>query len=74
MTGDQPFAEVRRTTEVLIKIQSGECPMRPIGEEVRARGLDDILWRILLRCWAKNPEDRPDLYQIIQDLPPNFTL
>ena len=74
MTGEQPFAEVRRTTEVLIKLQRGERPKRPVGAEFKARGLDDKLWNILLLCWSNNPDDRPTMAQIIQGLPASFTL
>ncbi|KAL5528090.1 hypothetical protein ACEPAF_7226 [Sanghuangporus sanghuang] len=69
MTGQAPFSHIRRTPEVLIKMQQGERPRRPEGPEIVERGLDDKLWDLLTRCWAADPEQRPSIQEVINELP-----
>lgn len=69
MTGQPPFSHIRRTPEVLIKMQQGERPCRPEGQEIVERGLDDNLWNLLTRCWAAEPEKRPTIHEVLDELP-----
>ena len=68
LTGEQPFATVKRTTEVLIKMQEGQRPERPKDPEVFTRGLDDNLWKLLHDCWAHEASDRPTIEEVIARL------
>ena len=69
MTGEPPFKKVKRTPEVLIRMQQGERPSRPEGQEIIDRGLDDNLWDLLTRCWDAFPENRPTIHQVLAELP-----
>ncbi|KAH8119605.1 kinase-like protein [Phellopilus nigrolimitatus] len=69
MTGQRPFSHIKRTPEVLIRVQSGERPLRPTEPEVLERGLDGSMWNLLTRCWDANPEKRPTIHQILEELP-----
>jgi len=70
MTGEHPFSHIRRTPEVLIRMQQGERPRRPVGDVYVQRGLDDKLWNLLTRCWVSEPEQRPNIHQVLEELPP----
>ncbi|KAL5500981.1 hypothetical protein ACEPAH_9368 [Sanghuangporus vaninii] len=69
MTGQPPCSHIKRNPEVLIKMQQGERPLRPTSTEVIERGLDDKLWKILTRCWAAEPGERPTIHEVIAELP-----
>lgn len=69
ITGQPPFSHIKRTPEVLIKMQIGERPRRPQGEEMVQRGMDDKLWNLLCRCWVEDPEQRPTIHEVIEELP-----
>ena len=69
MTGSEPFANIKRQPEVLMRMLRGERPVRPTDPEVVARGLDDKMWGILERCWAHAPEDRPTIEEVLAELP-----
>ncbi|EJD03397.1 kinase-like protein [Fomitiporia mediterranea MF3/22] len=68
MTGKEPFLHIRRTPEVLIKMQQGERPRKPEGPEIIQRGLDDKLWDLLTRCWVEDPAARPSIHEVIAEL------
>jgi len=68
MTGKSPFAETRRTTEVIIKVREGKRPARPTEVEVGERGLDDKLWGLLVRCWDAKPANRPTIDEVLANL------
>ncbi|TDL26204.1 kinase-like protein [Rickenella mellea] len=72
ITGEQPFSNIRRTPEVLIKMQNKERPIRPYGPNapmMAARGLDDNMWDLLNQCWTHEPENRPTIERILAQLP-----
>lgn len=69
MTGQPPFSHIKRTPEVLIKMQQGERPRRPESPEIIERGLDDNLWDLLTRCWVEDPAARPSIHEVIAELP-----
>ncbi|KLO11001.1 kinase-like protein [Schizopora paradoxa] len=68
MTGQVPFNQTRRTTSVLIAATDGLRPERPTDPAVEARGLDDRLWDLMNRCWAQEPEDRPSIKEVNDEL------
>ncbi|KAG7445880.1 kinase-like protein [Guyanagaster necrorhizus] len=65
LTHQQPYREIKHTTEVVIKSSGGTHPIRPMEQEIVARGLDDILWRLLISCWTRTPTDRPSIQSIL---------
>lgn len=70
MTGEYPFTEIRRKSEVIIRVAQGKRPLRPVGDDYVQRGLDDKLWALLQRCWVSEPEKRPNIHQVLEELPP----
>jgi len=58
ITGEAPYAEVRRTTEVLFNMQKGLRPTRPLGDKYVERGLTDRMWELIQLAWAQEPQDR----------------
>ena len=46
----------------------GERPQRPLDPAVTKRGLDDALWDLLERCWAQDPDARPDIFKVKDEL------
>ena len=65
LSGQVPFAPFGRYI-VMRKIMDGEHPQRPGG----AAGVHftDDLWRMLNRCWATRPEDRPSVPIVLECL------
>ena len=65
LSGQVPFAPFGRYT-VMRKVMDGEHPERPEG----AAGMQftDDLWRMLNRCWATRPEDRPSVLDVLECL------
>ena len=68
MTGEHPFSHIKRTPEVLIRMQQGDRPRRPTDPEIAARGLDDNLWRLLEQCWQEDPTVRPKIEEVLSRL------
>ena len=68
MTGEHPFSHIKRTPEVLIRMQQGDRPRRPTDPEIAARGLDDNLWRLLEQCWQEDPAVRPKIEEVLSRL------
>ena len=65
LSGYVPFASFGRYV-VVRKVMDGERPQRPRGVE-GARFTKD-LWRMLNRCWATRPEDRPSVSAVLEFL------
>lgn len=68
VTGEAPYAEVRRTTEVLFNMQKGLRPARPQGQKYQERGLTDRLWELVQLAWAQEPQDRLTSQQFLERL------
>ncbi|KAK0467943.1 kinase-like domain-containing protein [Desarmillaria tabescens] len=66
LTHQQPYREIKHTTEVVIKSSKGAHPLRPMEREVVARGLKDRLWGLLISCWAETPRHRPSIQSILE--------
>jgi hypothetical protein len=67
MTDKFPFRE-KSSPYIYSAITRGELPQRPTEPEVVARGLDDRLWQLLLRCWTFDYKSRPSIQQVIDEL------
>jgi hypothetical protein len=68
MTHNQPFREIKHTTEVVIRTSQGIHPARPVDPRAAERGLDDNLWDLLVRCWDQAPSKRPQIHEVLQIL------
>ena len=68
-TGMVPFSEFVPATAVIF-ILNGKHPERPTHSS-----LTDRLWTLMQQCWRYNPQDRPRVDQVVQQLsvlPPQF--
>lgn len=46
-----------------MRVCRGERPKR-----LEARGLTDGVWTLIERCWAQDPENRPKIDEVVQEL------
>ncbi|KAF8351816.1 kinase-like domain-containing protein [Amanita rubescens] len=68
-THEMPFSHIKKNPQVIFrKMEKDELPKRSVDERVIERGLDDEIWKILCRCWAKEPEDRPSIDDLVTQL------
>jgi serine/threonine protein kinase len=68
LTGKRPFREHRSDAAVVQALTAvNERPRRPEGYEVE-RWLTDDLWALLQRCWAKQPDLRPTMKDVVSVL------
>ncbi|ESK87053.1 tkl tkl-ccin protein kinase [Moniliophthora roreri MCA 2997] len=67
-THQQPYANIKHTTEVVIKRSMGYFPLRPTDERVMRRGLDDNIWAMMNECWNPMALERPDIHGILSTL------
>ncbi|KAF8211333.1 kinase-like domain-containing protein [Mycena galopus ATCC 62051] len=65
-THEQPYNNIKHTTEVVIRSAKGEHPPRPTDPKVLRRGLDDNMWALLVACWATEPLQRPTIQQVLE--------
>ena len=61
-TGRVPFSDCA-AVPAMVKIMTGYRPERPIHP-----GFTDDLWTLAQRCWEVNPQDRPQVGSIIEQL------
>lgn len=74
-SGNIPFHEVNSDYPVIIKVIQGQRPPRPSHCEpwkstCASIGLDDKLWDIVQRCWRMDPDERPEMDDVLKSLPP----
>ena len=68
MTGQRPYNNRLRDSNVIEDLVAKRLPDRPTDEEVIARGLNDRLWRLMLACWNWDPARRPSMSEIREGL------
>jgi len=68
ITHQQPYRNIKHTTEVVIRSSRGEHPPRPTDPSIIARGLDTPLWSLLNLCWATESSKRPSIQQVLISL------
>ena len=76
MTGCQPYNDVDNDITVAINLSKWQLPPRP-GPMVTEQGLTDDLWALMLKCWHKNPHQRPTMTEVkdkIKKIRDNFTV
>ncbi|KAJ7815355.1 hypothetical protein B0H14DRAFT_2603464 [Mycena olivaceomarginata] len=57
LTHEQPYNNIKHTTEVVIRSAKGEHPPRPRDVRVVQRGLDDNVWALLGRLGVRDAHD-----------------
>jgi len=67
-TGQAPFSDIWQPTHVAQKVVRGDFPERPRDDDIIARGLDDNMWGLMIKCWDMNPSLRPTAADILSRL------
>ena len=65
LSGQVPFASFN-CPAIMPNVIGGERPERPKG--VAGVWFEDDIWRMLNRCWATQPEDRPSITAVLECL------
>ncbi|KAJ7937244.1 kinase-like domain-containing protein [Mycena leptocephala] len=68
-THEQPYNNIKHTTEVVIRSAKGEQPPRPTDHKALKRGLNDDVWMLLGLCWVTEPTQRPTIQQVLGMFP-----
>lgn len=63
MTGEKPFATIRKDLEMTTYRMRRGLPVQPANGSINNR-----LWALLVRCWETKPVDRPDIHEVLTTL------
>ncbi|KAG5351155.1 hypothetical protein C0989_007700 [Termitomyces sp. Mn162] len=66
-TGELPFNSSQKLQAHILKEKR---PTRPTEKVHVQRGLTDMMWALIERCWSHSPGNRPTAAEILQELPP----
>ncbi|EUC58994.1 tyrosine kinase family catalytic domain protein [Rhizoctonia solani AG-3 Rhs1AP] len=66
-TGEVPYPTCRRDYQLFTTVQSGILPIRPL-KLLKNDRQGDMMWQLLLRCWARGPSERPSSEQVLDAL------
>ncbi|TFK49203.1 kinase-like protein [Heliocybe sulcata] len=65
LTGQPPFSSTKLDSVVISKVVKGIRPERP--EVLQS---NDVLWKLLQRCWDQDPRVRPSMTEVVNTLSP----
>ena len=65
LTEKEPFFSVHSDTNILLKVLAGERPER---SSYPSATFTDSMWELLVDCWDRNPENRPDMGTVVRRL------
>lgn len=77
MSGKVPYSRIKMPGSVVMEVSRGRVPERPrrggstgggVGEGGNGVEISDRLWRLLVRCWARDGANRPTIHEIIEEL------
>ncbi|KAJ1310556.1 hypothetical protein OPQ81_007286 [Rhizoctonia solani] len=63
VTGTVPFHDTKDAA-VVFRIVKGEHPQRPEAHIPAGNERADLLWSLLVNCWALQPQDRPTAIEV----------
>ncbi|EUC58992.1 tyrosine kinase family catalytic domain protein [Rhizoctonia solani AG-3 Rhs1AP] len=66
-TREVPYPECRHDFTVFAKVQKGTLPARPL-DRLKNDEQGDMVWQLLLRCWNREPSERPSSRQVFNSL------
>jgi hypothetical protein len=69
MSGSTPFEQFTQDANVILELHCGNRPARPPATNARPDFSDEI-WRLIQRCWANHPNDRPSTDDVVHALEP----
>jgi len=69
LTGIQPFVNIPTNVDVILALYDEQLPFeRPKGRLLDSPELDQLLWNLMLSCWLRNPDERPNMHIIHSQL------
>jgi serine/threonine protein kinase len=66
-SGRNPFYNLSNA-QVLVNVEKGNRPPRPLDDSSRLRGLSDEMWTLIETCWAQEPENRLGVEETVSRL------
>ncbi|CAE6415023.1 unnamed protein product [Rhizoctonia solani] len=66
-TGQVPYPECRQDFTILVNVQQGKLPARPM-DQLKDDKQGNMMWQLLLGCWTRNSEERPSSGQVVDAL------
>ncbi|KXN91158.1 Serine/threonine-protein kinase fray1 [Leucoagaricus sp. SymC.cos] len=70
-----PYFQYPQNIQVIAALRREEFPVRPDGGESGSDLIEDVIWELLKKCWALEPDARPscqDILKRFQDLRPEY--
>lgn len=64
-SGEIPYVDILRPTNVRAKIVNGDRPSRPNATDI---GLSDEVWKLIERCWDQHWGNRPSMLSVVEVL------
>lgn len=68
LTHEAPFANMKKTHQVISRKREAGLPDRPRDKRVIDRGLDEKMWNLLCQCWSKDPKSRIKVERLVKKL------
>ncbi|KDN40372.1 hypothetical protein RSAG8_08135, partial [Rhizoctonia solani AG-8 WAC10335] len=66
-TGEVPYPKCRQDFTVLVTVQRGTLPERPL-ERLKDDQQGNMVWQLLLECWSRNSSERPSSGKVVDTL------
>ncbi|CAE6514670.1 unnamed protein product [Rhizoctonia solani] len=66
-TGQVPYPECRQDFTIIVNVQQGTLPARPMVQ-IKDNKQGNMMWQLLLKCWSRNSEERPSSGQVADAL------
>ncbi|CUA77196.1 WD repeat-containing protein 5 homolog [Dictyostelium discoideum] [Rhizoctonia solani] len=66
-TGEVPYPECRQDFAIIIKVQKGVPPARPL-KRLKDNEQGNMMWQLLLDCWNRDPNARPSSKKVVDTL------
>ena len=71
MSHRRPYYKIKHEMQLMQAIVNGKLPSRPSpprGSNPVDNRIDEYMWKICTRCWARAPEDRPSMAELHGEL------
>ena len=65
LTGKLPFVSLLREATIILQVKAGKRPER---SSYLPTTFTDSMWELLVDCWDRDPENRPDMETVVRRL------
>ncbi|CUA78464.1 putative WD repeat-containing protein alr3466 [Nostoc sp, PCC 7120] [Rhizoctonia solani] len=66
-TGQVPYPDCRQDFTILLNVQKGTLPTRPL-DRLTDGEKNNMMWQLMLDCWNREPGERPSSGQVVDVL------